>query len=68
MMPESPTLKVVQAARVVLSSVPVTESVASMLKRFALAELSQAEHELSQGRKPKPRLLLLAEDITDGER
>lgn len=68
MMPEPTDLKLVQVARDVLSSVPVTESVASMLKRFALAELSQGEHELSQGRKPKPRLLLLAEDITDGER
>ncbi|WP_146080984.1 hypothetical protein [Pseudoclavibacter sp. AY1H1] len=66
-MPEATDLKLVQAARDVLSSAPVTESVASMLERFALAELSQ-EHELSQGRKPKPRLVLLAEDITDGER
>lgn len=60
-------LQIVQAATDVVNATHPTNPVLKAAREFALAELRQGEHELSQDREPKPRLMHLARTITRGE-
>ncbi|WP_394254736.1 hypothetical protein [Pseudoclavibacter helvolus] len=64
----SPTpLQLVQAATDVLTATHPKHPTLAAVRDFALAELRQGEHELTQDREPKPRLMHLAKTITRGE-
>ncbi|MBB2956813.1 hypothetical protein [Pseudoclavibacter helvolus] len=64
----SPThLQLVQAASNVVTATHPINPVLKAARDFTLAELRQGEHELTNGRAPKPRLMHLAKTITRGE-
>lgn len=60
-------LQVVQAATDVLKATHPTHPVLVVVRTFALAELSQAEHDANQGRGVRSSVLVLARRLTKEE-
>ncbi|MBS3177727.1 MULTISPECIES: hypothetical protein [unclassified Pseudoclavibacter] len=67
-MSEPTDLQLVQAARDVLARTHPTNPVLIGVRTFALAELSQAEHDAHQGRGVRSSALVLARRLTKDER